>query len=42
MVGARDQLAAAAPGLPLGTAATQAANSPITTTATSISTQQDC
>jgi len=36
------QLAAVAPGLPLGTAATQAANSPIIATATSISTQQDC
>jgi hypothetical protein len=36
------QLAAVTPGLPLGTATTQAANSPITTTATSVGTQQDC
>ena len=36
------QLVAVAPSLPLGTATTQAVNSPITTAATSISTQQDC
>ena len=36
------QLAAVAPALPLGTATTQAASSPITTLPTSISTQQDC
>jgi hypothetical protein len=36
------QLAAAAPSLPLQTAATPAAASPIGTLATSISTQQDC
>ena len=36
------QLAAVAPALPLGTATTQAASSPITTLSTSISTQQDC
>jgi hypothetical protein len=36
------QLAAVAPSLPLGTAQTQAANSPIAAVATSISTQQDC
>jgi hypothetical protein len=36
------QLAAVAPSLPLGIAATQAANSPIAAAVTSISTQQDC
>jgi hypothetical protein len=36
------QLAAAAPALPLSTATTQAATSPITTLPTSISTHQDC
>ena len=36
------QLAAVAPGLPLGTATTQAASAPAATVATSISTQQDC
>ena len=36
------QLLAAAPSLPLGTATTQAASSPITTLPTSISTHQDC
>jgi hypothetical protein len=36
------QLAAVAPSLPLGTATTQAANSPIAAVATSISTQIDC
>jgi hypothetical protein len=36
------QLAVVAPSLPLGTATTQAASSPITTLPTSISTQQDC
>ncbi len=36
------QLAAVAPSLPLGTAATQAASSPIATVAASISTHQDC
>jgi hypothetical protein len=35
-------LAAAAPSLPLSTATTQAASSPINAVATSISTQQDC
>jgi len=35
-------LAAVAPSLPLGTATTQAASSPINAVATSISTQQDC
>jgi hypothetical protein len=36
------QLAAVAPSLPLGTATTQAASSPIAATPTSISTHQDC
>jgi hypothetical protein len=36
------QLAAVAPALPVGTATTQGASSPITAVATSISTQQDC